>query len=686
MTIENESNDVPLELQTHDFGAVASNAKIPAKNKKEITEFEEVPLETQTHNKKESKKETSKSNVTSPTEYPEVKRAFDVAGGVAGAATSAGLMAPSAAYKKGLDFLNLMGMDPSYVPGGLHRYVNSQIDPIATGLNNAEIRPKDLKTATGVPFLRTGKEAQEAIKIAQGLPVQTNPIFVNGPNGTVVNLSQLTGQYHQIPGTQPIDLSPYAISKNVASRNPKLDMATNAVRSTVGRGFLGGYNAVDALQQDNPLQTGIATAGTVGSLMPYIEKPLPTSFRQKALPKQLGALASLGAPLINLLLDQFKSNPDKDIGVLTEKAEGGIVGYADGRSISDYRQEPTMQAYEPSYSEQIKDYSKNYFGLSNKEADAIFGGTTASFVDTINPFNQLAQTPGDVADSAEGFMRSAKRGDYPEAIMHAIMGGLSLAGGASMLRGVAKGVAKGVTKGVTPKTIEELENIERLFNKNAFLKNSKVPNVMYHGTGADISEFVPKQANAIFLSPNAKFAGQYAESGENFLAKDFLKKLQMEDEDKFRLLKKAAINIANKSGSSQAYELENLAKNRLTSRANVMPVHVNATNPFDFANEKHLKTLKNNLLKNADSKLLEKDPDFAIRQINNLSGGNWAQLESPRVQQAIKDLGHDSFWVQEGGHKNLGVYQPTQIKSAIGNQGTFDATNPNIIKKTGGLV
>ena len=42
-------------------------------------------------------------------------------------------------------------------------------------------------------------------------------------------------------------------------------------------------------------------------------------------------------------------------------------------------------------------------------------------------------------------------------------------------------------------------------------------------------------------------------------------------------------------------------------------------------------------------------------------------MESDEVQKAIKALGHDSFFVDEGGLKNLGVYEPTQVKSAIGN-------------------
>jgi hypothetical protein len=41
-------------------------------------------------------------------------------------------------------------------------------------------------------------------------------------------------------------------------------------------------------------------------------------------------------------------------------------------------------------------------------------------------------------------------------------------------------------------------------------------------------------------------------------------------------------------------------------------------------------------------------------------------------------LGFDGFYVKEGGVKNLAVYDPTQLKSATGNIGTYDGSNPDI--------
>ena len=61
-------------------------------------------------------------------------------------------------------------------------------------------------------------------------------------------------------------------------------------------------------------------------------------------------------------------------------------------------------------------------------------------------------------------------------------------------------------------------------------------------------------------------------------------------------------------------------------------------------------------------------------------------LEDEDVMKAIKDMGHDSFYVSEGDDKNIAVFHPHQIKSAVGNRGTFDPTKKDINRATGGHV
>ena len=53
-------------------------------------------------------------------------------------------------------------------------------------------------------------------------------------------------------------------------------------------------------------------------------------------------------------------------------------------------------------------------------------------------------------------------------------------------------------------------------------------------------------------------------------------------------------------------------------------------------------------------------------------------VEQADVQEAIQMAGFDSFYTKEHGRKNIAVYEPTQVKSATGNVGTYDISNPDV--------
>ena len=97
---------------------------------------------------------------------------------------------------------------------------------------------------------------------------------------------------------------------------------------------------------------------------------------------------------------------------------------------------------------------------------------------------------------------------------------------------------------------------------------------------------------------------------------------------------------------------------------NIMPVYVRAENPFNYNNPSHINRLKSKI---DDAELIQ-----------DIADGYWQSIESPDVLEAMQALGFDSFYVSELGAKNIAVFKPEQIKSATGNIGTFDATNPDI--------
>lgn len=213
------------------------------------------------------------------------------------------------------------------------------------------------------------------------------------------------------------------------------------------------------------------------------------------------------------------------------------------------------------------------------------------------------------------------------------------------------------TKG--KQALQDIKNQLRESGKQKFLEPSADQRRMYHGTrhykpgtinfdpenrptGEGIKEFQQSRRGMTFLSPEAEFANTYAGDIKDA---DF------------------------KSGA-------------------VYPVHVQVRNPFDFQNADHLDVMTDEL-----SKLSGTSPDVPgwihagpekIRQ--ELRTGSWAAIEDPYVMDAAKNLGFDGMYMNEQGVKNLGVFDPRKIKSAIGNRGTYDITDPDITKRRGGVI
>jgi hypothetical protein len=188
------------------------------------------------------------------------------------------------------------------------------------------------------------------------------------------------------------------------------------------------------------------------------------------------------------------------------------------------------------------------------------------------------------------------------------------------------------------------------------------PKVMYHGTARDITEFRPKQADAIFVTEDPSFAEGFSGLSEDYMVDEALRSLSAPEYDE---LNKRAEKRAKYTGNAISDELRGLVRNTLPTRANIMPVYVRAENPFDYENPSHIKRL---------GESLEMDEDT----LDGISAGSWTTIEASDVQEALKDAGFDGFYVMEGGRKNLAVYDPNQIKSAVGNIGTFSLDSKDI--------
>lgn len=212
----------------------------------------------------------------------------------------------------------------------------------------------------------------------------------------------------------------------------------------------------------------------------------------------------------------------------------------------------------------------------------------------------------------------------------------------------------------------QTEAFKRWFEGSKVVDAEGKPLVVYHGTNVDITEFKQPQR---WLGN-----GELAPTGVHFFAKE------------------------PPVATAFAENRTRLAKD---GAPNVVPVFLKASNPIDLRNMDAVRRV----LEAADMDVPAK---MTVEKAYSL-------LENQETLNVIKSMGHDGALLVEDGRpfgdyryaqdtkayttkmpdfshmRNFGaevvaVFDPTQIKSAIGNNGNFDPQDPSILRSTNGDV
>ncbi len=76
----------------------------------------------------------------------------------------------------------------------------------------------------------------------------------------------------------------------------------------------------------------------------------------------------------------------------------------------------------------------------------------------------------------------------------------------------------------------------------------------------------------------------------------------------------------------------------------------------------------------------------AAKRAELLKSGAWDVMEDPNFLQHLKDTGHDTFTVMEGGVPNVGIFKPEHIRGKFAKYNPEDADSPDFMKAEGGAV
>jgi hypothetical protein len=229
------------------------------------------------------------------------------------------------------------------------------------------------------------------------------------------------------------------------------------------------------------------------------------------------------------------------------------------------------------------------------------------------------------------------------------------------------------------RTAPDTPEFKRFFGDSRVVNADGTPKVLYHGSARDIGSFKRKtdRGAPIFLTDDPTFAEKFSKDSmawmtahpDQFLTETQIKEgraraivairkdFKQDTQGKEMIDSLKSGKYGDATAEAQEY-LRKAYKDMMPSGPNIVAVYVKAEKPFDYQNPSHVKRVLSEL---SDGEDMRKD----------VQRGSWETIESESVQDAIKFAGFDSFYVEEGGRKNLAVYDSSQIKSATGNVGAY---------------
>jgi len=199
---------------------------------------------------------------------------------------------------------------------------------------------------------------------------------------------------------------------------------------------------------------------------------------------------------------------------------------------------------------------------------------------------------------------------------------------------------------------EAAENFKKFFRKSDVVDEMGDPLRVYHGTAApDIDEFNKPinwfSEDPVLANDYAGFRGHEAGGGENVIPA-YLR-------------------------AEKPFDADSLGKwSSVGEMVSAISKQAGRTPDNDDRLKKLYKLLRDNAAREESGTSFQAQ-DFWHPESFGKDGQD-------AVLQTLKDMGFDSVRLTESGKKTIGVLEPTQIKSATGNRGTYDPNDPSIMK------
>jgi hypothetical protein len=186
------------------------------------------------------------------------------------------------------------------------------------------------------------------------------------------------------------------------------------------------------------------------------------------------------------------------------------------------------------------------------------------------------------------------------------------------------------------KEVEASPAFRNWFGDSKAVEKDGTPAVLYHGTAADFDSFDTDKAGTRSADDTGDFGKGLYFADSPYTANNYVFDLKKNNKEAF-------------------------------NGAKIMPVYLRAENPLvlkagDVLSGKFYEMVEGKTGAQGEGETPEE---------------RWYSLTPEQQSKAIKAAGYDS--VHDTGYGQWAVFEPAQVKSALGNRGTFDVVNPNIM-------
>jgi len=228
----------------------------------------------------------------------------------------------------------------------------------------------------------------------------------------------------------------------------------------------------------------------------------------------------------------------------------------------------------------------------------------------------------------------------------------------------------------------------RWFKNSKVVDNQGKPQVVYHGTKREFSKFESRfpELKLLFFTEDSKFASDWmdGQGGVRQASDEVISEaneMRAYERQLYDELGIRDIDPSTDAGLAAFDQIQQTIKDRMTERfgfesasrykdvggTRVMPVYLSVQKLFDP--RKHWNSIE----------LESNSPQY----IEAAKRGTWIVYENENTIDQIKALGYDGIRLAESTLEDaplntIAVFDPTQIKSATANVGTYDPSNPDI--------